>query len=74
MNIFANLPNDIIMKIIKIETERKKDEEYKNNFNNVIYQLENNIIMCYEEFHGEDPEFVEEIICQLILDNNLLDY
>ena len=74
MNIFANLPNDIIMKIIKIETERKKDEDYKNNFNNVIYQLENNIIMCYEEFFGEDPEFVEEIISKLILDNNLLDY
>lgn len=68
--IFANLPNDIIMKIIKMETERKKDEEYKNNFNNVIQQLEYNIIICYEEFFGEDPEFVQEMISTLILDNN----
>jgi hypothetical protein len=74
MNIFANLPNDIIMKIIKIETERKKDEEYKNNFNIVIQELEENVIICFEEFFGEDPEFVEEMLYKLILDNNLLDY
>jgi hypothetical protein len=74
MNIFANLPNDIIMKIIKIETERKKDEEYKNNFNIVIQELEENVIICFEEFFGEDPEFVEEMLYKLILDNNSIIY
>tara|TARA_R110000772_G_scaffold5336_5_gene19145 strand:- start:9440 stop:9751 length:312 start_codon:yes stop_codon:yes gene_type:complete len=33
MSIFQNLPNDIIIKIIKMNTEREKDELYKKRYN-----------------------------------------
>ena len=31
-NIFSNLPNNLIMKIVKINTERERDEQYKKNY------------------------------------------
>lgn len=42
-NIFSNLPNNLIMKIIKINTERERDEQYKKNYHDFVNNFRNRV-------------------------------
>lgn len=63
-SIFSNLPNNLIMNIIKMaEDERKNDEAIqntKNKFNRVVYQIDNifrdpymDMFFCIREFNDD---------------------
>lgn len=53
-NIFNNLPNNLIMKIIKINTERERDEKYKNNYNDFVNNFKNRVNGDSGEYYSND--------------------
>ena len=46
-NIFNQLPNDLIMKIIKMETIRKHEKECEELLNDMIYNYDPYDYECY---------------------------
>ena len=61
-SIFQNLPNDIIMNIIKMETDRARDEKIRKDFDKVMEV----IIKCNRFFKAEiedafDEEDIDEV-------------
>jgi hypothetical protein len=53
-SIFSNLPNDLIMKIIKINTEQKKDYYWRWRFSYCMYQLQYERNCLETEYFNED--------------------
>lgn len=53
-NNIPSLPNDIIMSILNIRMESKKDDRYKNNFNAVVKNLDN---MFNKNPNNKDGDF-----------------
>ena len=53
-NIFSNLPNNLIMKIIKINTERERDEEYKKNYHDFVNNFRNRVGGDSGEYYKND--------------------
>ena len=53
-SIFSNLPNDLIMKIIKINTEQKKDDDWRWRFSSCMYELQYECNCLETEYFNED--------------------
>ena len=54
-SIFANLPNNLIMDIVKIETDRANEEARKKNYNALVKNLDN---MFNKNPNNKDGDFV----------------
>lgn len=57
-SIFSNLPNDLIMKIIKINydeaMEQKKDDYWRWRFSSCMYELQYELNCLETEYFNED--------------------
>ena len=53
-SIFANLPNNLIMDIVKIETDRANEEARKKNYNALVKNLDN---MFNKNPNNKDGDF-----------------
>lgn len=53
-SIFSNLPNNLIMKIIKINTERERDERYKNNYKDFVNNFKDRVGGDSGEYYNND--------------------
>lgn len=52
-SIFSNLPNNLIFKIIKINTEQEQIEEHRENFQYVMMELDFHINGKNSDWFGE---------------------
>jgi hypothetical protein len=53
-SIFSNLPNNLIMEIIKINTEQKKDDYWRWRFSSCMYELQYEWNCLETEYFNED--------------------
>ena len=53
-SIFSNLPNNLIMKIVKINTERERDEQYKKNYHDFVNNFRNRVKGDSGEYYRND--------------------
>ena len=53
-NIFSQLPNNLIMNIIKMETMRKHEQEFEDFVNDMIYNYDPN---DYEDYYDDVNQY-----------------
>ena len=59
LSIFSGLPNDLIIKIIQIENDRRKYEKERMKFGEVIYQLNRLSPLTY--YHSSDRRMRRQV-------------
>jgi hypothetical protein len=71
-SIFSNLPNNLIMNIIKMNTEEELKIKNSYNYNNVLDQLEELTKYTLEYSYDEEEEdTLSMCLLEVIFDDNL---